>query len=133
MRSRVCSAAAARAELSYCRFLATPIDSTSVSRYSILVNTTRIRTEHGHGRARPPPPRLRRLGRRSCGRVHGDAHALLAVTLELDDAGDLREQREVAADADVVSGVELRADLADENAACGDLLACEALHAAHLR
>src|SRR5688572_32960431 len=67
------------------------------------------------------------------GRIDRNAHARLAVALELHDAIDLREQRPVAADADVLARVKLRADLANENAARGDVLTGEPLHAAHLR
>src|SRR5262249_41436972 len=86
------------------------------------------------------PSKARGSGGRAAGglrgwrlRVHGDAHARLAVALERDDAVDLREQRPVAADADVLAGVELGADLANQDAAGRDLLAGEPLHAAHLR
>ena len=45
------------------------------------------------------------------------------MALELDDAVDLREQRPVAADADVLAGVKLGADLTNQDAAGGDDLA----------
>ena len=55
----------------------------------------------------------------------------LAPTLraELDVARDEREQRVVAATADAVTGVEVRAALADEDLARVDELAAEALDA----
>ena len=46
-----------------------------------------------------------------------------------DRAGDEREQRVVAAAADAVAGVEVRAALADEDLAGVDVLAAEALDA----
>src|SRR5262245_30761634 len=64
--------------------------------------------------------------------IDRDAHPRLAVALERHDAVDPREQRPVAADADVVAGVELGADLANQDRARVDSLAGEPLDAAHL-
>ena len=56
-------------------------------------------------------------------------HLALLAARELDDAVDLREQRVVAAAADVLARVDARAALADEDRARGDLLTGEPLHA----
>src|SRR4029079_813655 len=55
-----------------------------------------------------------------------------ALPPDLDVARDQREQRVVAATADAVAGVEVRAALADEDLARVDELAAEALHAEEL-
>src|SRR5437764_444455 len=64
-----------------------------------------------------------------------DADETSAGTLvgEVDDAVDLREEGVIAADADVLAGVELRAALADEDRSAGHELAGEALDAEHFR
>jgi len=49
--------------------------------------------------------------------VDGAHLAILAHPLELDLAVDLREQRVVAADADVVARMDMRASLANQNVA----------------
>src|SRR5438128_2205245 len=63
------------------------------------------------------------LAARDRRRVHTDALALARDVLELDAAIDQREQRVVAADADVHAGLERRAALADDDAARADELA----------
>src|SRR5262249_46447445 len=62
-------------------------------------------------------------------RVDADEAAARAVVLELDDPGDLGEQRIVLAEADVLAGVEATAALADEDRAAGDEVAVVALDA----
>src|SRR6185369_11482706 len=66
-------------------------------------------------------------------RRDADEAAALAFVVELNDAVDLGEERVVAADADVHTGVELRSPLTDENRSTGDELSGEALHSEHLR
>jgi hypothetical protein len=61
-----------------------------------------------------------------------DAAVLRAFDIELDRPGHQREQRVVAAHADVVTGVELGAALADDDLARLDALAAEDLHAQSL-
>jgi hypothetical protein len=61
-------------------------------------------------------------------RVGNDMHAA-AVLVELHVAGLQRVQGPVAADADVVPGVELGTALADDDGAGVDQLTAEALHA----
>ena len=65
------------------------------------------------------------------GRLRRDDVDDLAAALgaELDRAGDEREQRVVAATADALAGVEVRAALADDDLAGVDDLAAEALDA----
>src|SRR5205085_9827677 len=53
-------------------------------------------------------------------------------SLVLDDAVDEREQREVASHADVLAGVDARADLPHEDVAGADLFAGVDLHTAAL-
>src|SRR5207253_982689 len=64
-----------------------------------------------------------------------DAHPLtrLVLVLELHDPVDERVDRVVAAEADVLAGVEHRADLTDDDVPGDDLLAAELLDAAKLR
>src|SRR6188768_4292075 len=77
------------------------------------------------GDEHPAPESLRGSGARRDD-VDGLATALLA---ELHRTRDEREQRVVAATADAVAGVEVRAALADEDLAGLDGLAAEALDA----
>src|SRR5690606_40698836 len=81
----------------------------------------------GAGPRRPPPPEALR----SRSGLSSDDADRLAATLgaELDGTGGQREQGVVLATADVVTGVELRAALADEDLARVDELAAEALDA----
>src|SRR5258706_11183652 len=67
---------------------------------------------------------VRRLTRRSGLqlRIYRDFALHPRSPLVLHDAVDQREEREVLADADVTSGVDARAHLAHEHAACGDAL-----------
>src|ERR1700680_4246632 len=62
-----------------------------------------------------------------------DPAAMAAFVVELDDAGDLRVERVVAAHADILAGVEVRSALADDDRSARYELAGEALHAEHLR
>jgi len=64
-----------------------------------------------------------------------DLHEPPAFTLvlELDDACDLGVQRVVTAESDILSGVELRSALANEDLAAADELTREALDTEHLR
>ena len=83
-----------------------------------------------------PPLARSAAGQLAVGRLGGrddvdDAAA--APGAELDRAGDEREQRVVAAAADVVTGVEVGAALADDDLAGVDDLAAEALDAEALR
>src|SRR5919198_3926836 len=71
--------------------------------------------------------RLRRLGRE-----HRHHAAVAAGARVLHGAVDEREQREVLPLADVLAGVDLRAELADEDVAGLDLLRAVHLHAAPL-
>jgi len=64
--------------------------------------------------------------------VDGDALAVATVALELHDAVDQRKQGEVAAEADVLAGVEVRSALPNEDVAGADGLAVEALDSATL-
>src|SRR2546430_414272 len=80
--------------------------------------------------------RTRGLGetRRPSGRRGEDADvARVALSLEADDAVDLREQGVVVAAAHVEAGLEARAALPHQDAAAGDELAAESLDAEHLR
>src|SRR5262249_14015718 len=89
----------------------------------------------GERRRHPPGPpalRTRALRRRWNVGEDADAGAILAEALVLDDAVDEREQRPVAPDADVRTGMDARADLADEDVAGAHLLPAVALDAAAL-
>src|ERR1051325_11415005 len=77
--------------------------------------------------ARDVPPLLR--GHRR----HAHETAAVAFVGELAAAGDLGEERVVAAHADVRAGVELRSALADDDRAAGDELSGETLHTEHFR
>src|SRR5512140_346702 len=78
---------------------------------------------HGPASSRAPRPRLG---------LDADQLAVAGLA-ELDLAGLEREEREVAAHADVLAGVEERPDLANDDVARRDLLAREALDATPLR
>ena len=67
-----------------------------------------------------------------CG-MDADEAAGMAFVFELHDAGDLRKERIVLADADVDAGLELGAALANKNRSAADELAAEAFHAQPLR
>jgi hypothetical protein len=62
-----------------------------------------------------------------------DEAAMLTLVAELDDAVDLREERVVAADADVHARVEAGTALANENRSTGNELTGETLDAEHFR
>ena len=66
----------------------------------------------------------------SCGSLLANMHL---AALELDHAVPQREDRVIAADADVEAGVILRAALADDDPAGGDELPAIHLHASILR
>src|SRR5947207_12734893 len=68
-----------------------------------------------------------------CIRFHTHPIPLLVLVLELHDAVDEREQRVVAAAADVLAGMEFRAALPHEDVTGPHRLAAEALHAEVLR
>jgi hypothetical protein len=72
---------------------------------------------------------LIRGGGLGCGGLDADEAAVASAVGELDDAGDESEERVVLALADVFAGLMARAALADENRACVDELAAEALYA----
>src|SRR5688500_5776270 len=63
---------------------------------------------------------------------HADEAAALAFVVEVHDAVDLREERVIAAHADVHTGVELRSPLAHEDRSTSHELTGEALDAEHL-
>src|ERR1051326_849404 len=62
-----------------------------------------------------------------------DEASTLAFVVEVHDAVDLREERVIAADADIRAGIELRSALAHDDRSAGDELSGEALHAEHFR
>src|SRR6185369_5463501 len=70
-----------------------------------------------------------RLFRRLHGRRDGDVRAAVSLGRELHGAFTKCEERVVAAEADIVSRMELRAALTDEDLAAADRLAAKALHA----
>jgi len=74
---------------------------------------------------------IRSFGGSFCGR-DADEAAVPAAVFELDVAGDQREKRVVLALPDVFSGLVLGATLANQNRACIDQLAAEALYAESL-
>ena len=61
--------------------------------------------------------------------MHTDEAAAAALVLELDVAGDEREQRVILALADVVAGLVFCATLANKDCPCIDELPAEALYA----
>ena len=61
-------------------------------------------------------------------RLNRDESSRRALILELNNAGNLREERVVFADADIEAGFELRSALAHENRAAGYELSGKALH-----
>src|ERR1041384_7429603 len=66
-------------------------------------------------------------------RIDGDELAHAAAVGELDDAGDLGEERVVLAAAYVGAGLDAGAALADDDGAAGDELSAESLDAKPLR
>ena len=62
-----------------------------------------------------------------------DLHGFLHGLFELHSAIAQSKEREIAAAADVFTGVELSAALADDDAAGGDKFACIGFHAEHFR
>ena len=82
--------------------------------------------------ARPKSAAKRLDGRGRLKRNHVDLFALGALVVELDRAFNQREQRVVAADADVVARVDARAALANDDVARDHDFAAELLDAEHL-
>src|SRR5262249_46326241 len=91
------------------------------------------------GRAKTPKAAPWGSGSRVSSEISGrrgdDRNLLLlaGLPLEGDLAVDEREERVVLTEADVLASVERRTDLADDDAAGGDVLAAEDLHATALR
>src|ERR1700690_4458991 len=74
----------------------------------------------------PPAPSLLR-------RMDADEFSEMSAVAELDDAGDLREQRVVLAETDVFARLELRAALPYDDRSGGNQLSAETLDAQPLR
>ena len=77
-----------------------------------------------------PAPSLARLEKSGLlGGFNVDELTQPSAIAEFDDAGDLREQRIVFAQADVHAGLKAGTALADDNRAAGNQLAAERFHA----
>src|SRR5437870_7810238 len=107
--------------------------SMNTAQLSCNKNAARCRTGFSpsgaaKGRAEARPTLLFSGDRRDA-----DVASALALVLEVDDPVDLGEERVIAADADVLAGIELRAALSDDDRSTGHELAGEALDAEHFR